>query len=67
MPAILVADLNAQTLETDTILSASFQRYTYKCLYNTVTDLKHNLCPINFFSPFCGMRNLHSVEKSRRK
>lgn len=53
MPAILVADLNAQTLETDTILSASFQRYTYKCLYNTVTDLKHNLCPINFFSPFC--------------
>lgn len=52
MPAIFVADLNAQMLETDAILSASFQRYTYKCLYNIVTDLKRNLCPRIFLAHF---------------
>lgn len=44
MPGILVADLNAQMLETDAKMRASFQKCTYRCLHNIVTDLKHNLC-----------------------
>lgn len=45
MPDAFAADLNAQMLETDANMSASFQGCIYKCLHNTVTDLKYNPCP----------------------
>lgn len=44
MSGVFAADFNAQMLETDANMSASFQRCICKHLHNAITDLKHNLC-----------------------